>query len=343
MWICCLSVCCVLVAVAIFLAIATTRGYGQYPPEIKDAAFSNDNNSARVAGIEVQWNKGIYPIPLQGWTGPVRPRSRIFIQDTFDDIESRVYFEDVYNRELQSAYFMETEGYILLPGQPHQSFTIVHIEDGSTRVGPNNITFAVPSPDGSVIAALNELTGGWRDRNYEITFLDSETLEAIVKFDPFVVELPRAHRYINYWEDNESFSFATIGYDIPNFEWDNDDHDDDVRTNTIAPAVTWTVDGKMLTHVWPTAFRFLPGSQDTAMMAGICTSIGQPTNSRCSFQAWPIIHQQTIRRGTGTFAELIVAKSNIISALLNSSNLVRQLLLLPPCSMNSCTRGCVGL
>lgn len=72
-------------------------------------------------------------------------------------------------------------------------------------------------------------------------------MDPIAEFDPFEVKLPRAHRYVRYWEDNESFSIATAGYNLPvGFAYDTDDYDDDGRANIIAPAVTWTVDGQIL-------------------------------------------------------------------------------------------------
>jgi hypothetical protein len=137
----------------------------------------------------------IFP-PLQGWTGSVNPRFKVFVQEDGIGAGRRIDLVTA-KHHARSLYFMKTAGYILVNYARDQITTalVVPLDGGIVRRSDllSNMATAIPSRDGSIIAGIaweadyttlrkDEIYG--YDMELRVVFVDANTMTPLLGGEP---------------------------------------------------------------------------------------------------------------------------------------------------------------
>jgi len=168
------------------------------------SSSSNDSSSNAIAGVEMQWNFGLHFPPLQGWTGSVNPRYRVFWQMSIDDDPSSRIYLDERKGHASSLYFMKQSDYILVThssptGSKVESYMIVGLEDEKETkkydlkfFDSAEATLAIPSRDGSIIAGIFKETFyndvQVRYTTFRVAFINATSRAEISATDSFRID-----------------------------------------------------------------------------------------------------------------------------------------------------------
>ena len=251
----------VLVLAGVFLAIGGTVGYAKEEPYVESEGggvtraddgdhtndespysdpagrftggypvWSNDPYSKAIAGVEILNNQGFHFIPLDGFTGSINPRYRVFVQSDVYDSNTRI---DLFKEKdhPSSLYFMkktQETGYLLVNylRQPDEERgSIIYELSSSTgtlalpiylpELSNSGLDMdgapytAIPSRDGAIIAGIawtrNDVDSSTQPTpplQLRVVLIDTTTAETIVMTNRLELATNTTMAPVMFWTED---------------------------------------------------------------------------------------------------------------------------------------------
>jgi hypothetical protein len=215
----------------------------------------SDDDGASIAGVDMYWSEGLIFPPLQGWTGSVNPRFKVFVLE--DGIGGRRKDLVTAKHHARSLYFMKTAGYILVNYATGDTTTalVVPLDGGKVRTSDllSNMATTIPSRDGSIIAGItwkSDYTTLRKDEIYgydtelRVVFVDANTMTPLGEPKSLTARVA-IYNYSSYRSRQHPFFF-----------WDDKNdalHITDLKQYSVALSST---DGTVTTVEVPTCLPF---------------------------------------------------------------------------------------